>query len=74
MDKLRTITGFNADDLLNKSGLLSQHENIKSLDEDLLYEKSNELKRNGLPDIDLNTLEQSLMKLLRTLSFLKKKN
>ena len=49
MDKLRTITGFNADDLLNKSGLLTQHANIKSLDKDLLYEKSNELKRHNLP-------------------------
>ena len=60
MDKLRTITGFNADDLLNKSGLLTQHENIKSLDKDLLYEKSNELKRHELPDIDLSKQSDQL--------------
>ncbi len=53
MDKLRTITGFNTDDLLNKSGLLTKHKNIKSLDKKILFEKSNELKRNELPDIDL---------------------
>ena len=74
MDKLRTITGFNADDLLNKAGLLSQHENIKSLDEDLLYEKSNELKRNGLPDIDLKYARTVLDEAIENFEFLKKKN
>ena len=53
MDKLRTLSGFNADDLLNKSGLLLKHEYIKKIDEDLLFEKSKELIRYELPDIDL---------------------
>ena len=73
MDKLRTITGFNADDLLNKAGLLSQHENIKSLDEDLLYEKSNELKRNGLPDIDLKYARTVLDEAIENFEFFEEK-
>ena len=73
MDKLRTITGFNADDLLNKSGLLTQHENIKSLDKDLLYEKSNELKRHELPDIDLKYARIVLDEAMKNYDFFEEK-
>tara|TARA_B100002019_G_scaffold268995_1_gene261418 strand:- start:318 stop:1394 length:1077 start_codon:yes stop_codon:yes gene_type:complete len=73
MDKLRTITGFNADDLLNKSGLLTQHENIKSLDKDLLYEKSNELKRHELPDIDLKYARMVLDEAMKNYDFFEEK-
>ena len=73
MDKLRTITGFNADDLLNKSGLLTQHENIKSLDKDLLYEKSSELKRSELPDIDLKYARTVLDEAIENFEFFEEK-
>jgi hypothetical protein len=73
MDKLRIITGFNADDLLNKSGLLTQHANIKSLDKDLLYEKSNELKRNNLPDIDLKHARTVLDEAMKNYDFFEEK-
>ena len=73
MDKLRTITGFNADDLLNKSGLLTQHKNIKFLDKELLYEKSNELKRHELPDIDLKYARTVLDEAMKNYDFFKEK-